>query len=113
MNYLYLEALLVDGIELNCDILYARNGKEAVDICKKDSNIDLILMDLKMPIMNGFEATKRIKKFRPNLPIVAQTAYTINEDKNKATSAGCDDFISKPISEEKLNEIINRKLKTL
>ncbi len=65
-----------------------------------------------MPIMNGFEATKLIKKLRPDLMIVAQTAYTSKEDKEKAFSAGCDDFISKPIDEETLNEIINKHLIT-
>lgn len=65
-----------------------------------------------MPIMNGLEATKLIKEFRPNLPIIAQTAYTTNEDKEKAFRAGCDDFMTKPISEETLNKIINKHLIT-
>ena len=64
------------------------------------------------PAPVAFEATKLIKEFRPNLPIVSQTAYTTNEDKEKAFSAGCDDFISKPISEETLNEIMNKYLIT-
>lgn len=97
-------------MEIECEILHAKNGKEAIEICKQNTNINLILMDLKMPIMNGFEATKKIKEFRPNLSIVAQTAYRSNEDKEKAFSAGCNDFISKPISEETLNEIINKYL---
>jgi len=110
VNYLYLETLLADEIEINCNILHAKHGKEAVDICNENAEIDFILMDLKMPIMNGFEATKQIKAFRPDLPIVAQTAYTTAEDKEKSITAGCDDFISKPISEETLNEIINKYL---
>ena len=60
--------------------------------------------------MNGFEATKLIKEFRPDLPIVAQTAYTTKEDKEKAFSAGCNTFISKPISEEILTRIMNKYL---
>jgi len=112
VNYLYIETLLEDEIEINCEAIHAKHGKEAVEICKENSEIDFILMDLKMPIMNGFEATKLIKEFRPDLPIVAQTAYTTNEDKEKAFTAGCDDFISKPISEEKLNEIMNKYLIT-
>ncbi|MDA3865805.1 MAG: response regulator, partial [Salinivirgaceae bacterium] len=110
INYLYIETLLEDEIEINCNILHAKNGQEAVDICKGNSGINFVLMDIKMPIMNGFEATKLIKEFLPNLPIVAQTAYTADEDKEKAFSAGCDDFISKPISEEMLNEMLNKYL---
>ena len=63
-------------------------------------------MDLKMPIMNGFEATKIIKEFRPDLPIVAQTAYSTNDEKKQAFSAGCDDFISKPIYLRRLPSFI-------
>ncbi len=102
--------MLEDKIELNCTIIHAKNGKEAVDICHKRTDIDLILMDLKMPIMNGFEATKLIKKIQPDLTIVAQTAYTTIEDKEKALLAGSDDFITKPISEEILNERVNKYL---
>ena len=86
--------------------------KLSVIIPCRNEEINLILMDIKMPIMNGFEATKLIKEFKPDLPIVAQTAYTTNEDKEKAFTAGCDDLISKPISEETLNEIMNKYLIT-
>ena len=111
INYLYLDTLLED-LELNLKKIHAKNGKEAIEICKENLEIDLILMDLKMPIMNGFEATKLIKEFRPNLPIVAQTAYSTSSDRNKAILAGCNDFISKPISEETLTGIINKYLMT-
>ena len=109
VNYLYIETLIYN-IFSNSEILHAKNGQEAIDICKANSNISLILMDIKMPIMNGYEATKQIKKFRPNLPIVAQTAYSTLEDKNKSISAGCEAFISKPIKKEILNEIIAKYL---
>ncbi len=112
VNYLYLKILLKDEINLNCKILYAKNGKEAVNLCKENTNIDFILMDLKMPIMTGFEATKLIKKIRPDLQIVAQTAYTLQTDKDKAYAAGCDGFISKPISKELLSKTINKYLIT-
>ena len=79
-------------------------------MCRENSEIDFVLMDMKMPIMNGFEATKLIKEFRPDLPIVAQTAYSTREEKGDALLAGCDDFISKPISKETLNEAINKYL---
>ncbi|MEA3450932.1 MAG: response regulator [Bacteroidota bacterium] len=109
VNYLYIDTLLED-IELNLTTLHAKHGKEAVEMCKENAEIDFVFMDLKMPIMTGFEATKQIKEFRPDLPIVAQTAYSTRDEKEQAFSAGCDDFISKPISEETLSEIINKYL---
>ena len=109
INYLYLEILL-EGIGFNIRILHAKNGKEAVEMCKENNEIDLVLMDMKMPIMSGFEATKLIKEFCPALPIVAQTAYTRSDEKEHAFSVGCDDFISKPISEGALKEIMNKHL---
>ena len=109
VNYLYIDTLLED-FELNLITLHAKHGKEAVEMCKENTEIDFVLMDMKMPIMTGFEATKLIKEFRQNLPIVAQTAYSTRDEKEQAFSAGCDDFISKPISEETLNGIINKYL---
>jgi len=108
-NYLYINTFL-NYYELNLTILHAKHGQEAVEICKKNQEIDLVLMDLKMPVMTGFEATKLIKKFRPNLKIIAQTAYSTKEEKEQAFAAGCDDFISKPISEEDLNRMIDKHL---
>jgi len=110
VNFLYLEALIEDKFNDNCTVIHAKNGQEAVDFCMKNSDIDLILMDLKMPIVNGYEATKMIKKLRPDLPIVAQTAYSTADDREKAISYGCDDFISKPIKEDALYKIINKFL---
>ena len=112
VNNLYFEAILENEIEFNCEILHAKDGKEAVDICKNKKEIDLILMDLKMPVMSGYEATKQIKEFSPDLPIVAQTEHPAREEKEQALSAGCDDFISKPISEETFNKIIKKYLKS-
>jgi len=65
-------------------------------------------MDIKMPIMNGYDATKYIKKMRPDLPIIAQTAYSIEEDVQKALDAGCDDFVSKPVDRKLLTPILNK-----
>ena len=113
INYLYLETLIKNKIKLDCNILHAKDGKEAVNICKNKKNIQLVLMDLKMPIMNGYEATKLIKEFRPQLPIIAQTAYSTNIEKGKAVLFGCDDFISKPISEDTLSAILNKYLITI
>ena len=112
VNYLYIEALL-ERINPGIIILHGRNGKEAVEMCKKNKEINLVLMDIKMPVMNGYEATQLIKEFLPDLPIVAQTAYSTAEDKDKAKSAGCDDFISKPIRRDTLNLVITKYLKSV
>ncbi len=109
LNFMLLEELLTDK---NITIIRARNGFEAVEICKSGHQIDLVLMDLKMPIMNGYEATKQIRKILPDLPIIAQTAYTTDVDKNMAFASGCNDFISKPFKQEllvsKINEHLNK-----
>lgn len=108
INYLYLDTLLKEVLKLNCTILHAKNGREAIDICKTHTNINLILMDLKMPVINGYEATKEIKKLYPSIPIIAQTAYSTIKEKEKAIIAGCDAFISKPITKDSLFNIINK-----
>ncbi len=110
INIIILQSLLYE-IDKNFNILHVENGKEAVDICNKIPEIKLVLMDLKMPIMNGFEATKLIKMSRPNLPIIAQTAFSSQEDKSKAKSAGCDDLITKPIKEDVLRKKLEIQLK--
>jgi len=106
INYLYLEILLKDKIKLDCTIIHAKDGDEAVSICNNQPDIKLVLMDLKMPNMNGFEALKLIRKKHPKIPIVAQTAFSSAEDIEKIKAAGFDDFISKPISEEALKIVL-------
>jgi len=71
----------------------------------------IILMDLKMPVTDGYDATKEIKQLNPNIPIIAQTAYSTRDDKEKAIKAGCNDFISKPIDKEILLNVIDNYLK--
>jgi CheY-like chemotaxis protein len=90
----------------NIVVIHAINGSEAVDICKKNRSIDLVLMDLKMPVMNGFEATKIIKEFRPDLPVIAQTAYARDADKSRALACGCSGFTSKPFMKDALLKMI-------
>lgn len=83
----------------------AKNGQEAIDMVEK-GGIDLVLMDIKMPVKDGLEATKEIKAAHPDLPIVALTANAFDSDRQLAFEAGCDDFLSKPVSSEKcLNTI--------
>lgn len=111
VNYLYLEVLFEDEMKGNYKLIHAINGVEAVDICTQNKNIDLVLMDIKMPIMNGHEATEKIKSLCPDIPIIAQTAYSTEFDKKLALKHGCDDFISKPLNKEKLIYLINKYLK--
>jgi len=110
VNYLYIEVLFENEIEGNYNLIHAKNGKEAIEICTLNNHIDLVLMDIKMPIMNGHEATIKIKEKLPNLPIIAQTAYSTETDKQMALKHGCDDFISKPINKENLFGLINKYL---
>jgi CheY-like chemotaxis protein len=87
---------------LQIDLLHAKNGQEAVDLCRNHPEIQLVLMDIKMPVMNGYEATKIIKQFRPKLPIIAQTAFALSGDEHQAREAGCDDYLPKPITKKTL-----------
>lgn len=82
----------------NLDVLHAWNGLEAVDMVRENPGIDLVLMDIKMPVMNGHDATREIKRIRPELPVLALTAYALPGDREKILSSGCDDYIAKPIS---------------
>jgi len=106
-NFLMLVELLA---ELNLDIIRAKNGKEAVEICRTHSDIDLILMDLKMPVLDGFEATRQIKKLNPDVPVIAQTAYTTDRDKERAFACGCTEFVSKPFKLEQFLTLIQKQL---
>ena len=106
-NYIYLKALLK---KLNINILWAKTGREAISFCNDYPEIDLVFMDIKMPDLSGYEATKQIKKFRPNLPIIAQTAYALFGDDEKAENAGCDDYITKPFKKQTIFNIIDKYL---
>lgn len=96
--------------EANVNIMRAENGKDAVEMFKKNSDISLVMMDLKMPVMSGFEATALIKKINPEIPIIAQTAYAMSTDRAKALDAGCDDYIAKPIIFEEFIKLISKYL---
>jgi two-component system, cell cycle response regulator DivK len=99
MNFLLFEAILVDT---NANVIYAVNGKKAVEEYVKNEKIDLILMDINMPVVNGYEATQSIKQLNRNVPIIAQTAYNTSEDYFKCISSGFDEYIAKPIEKELL-----------
>jgi CheY-like chemotaxis protein len=107
-NYLFLEALLK---RTGATLIWAETGKTALEAIQNNPEINLVLMDIKMPEMNGYEATREIKKLRPELPIIAQTAYALAGEKEKILSAGCDDYLSKPIMGKVLLEKIDIYLK--
>ncbi len=103
-NYLYLEEILL-GIDT--EIVHAKNGSEAIEICRNDLSIDMVLMDIKLPDISGYDVVKKIKSFRSDLPIIAQTAYALTGDREKALEAGCCDYISKPIDDKELIEKVD------
>ncbi|KAF0128808.1 MAG: PAS/PAC sensor hybrid histidine kinase [Bacteroidetes bacterium] len=95
----------------NVTIIHAENGEQAVELVKENSDIDLILMDIRMPVMNGIDAARLIKQIRPNLPIIAQTAYAFSEEKTTILTTGFDEYLSKPLQYSKLDELIKKYLK--
>jgi PAS domain S-box-containing protein len=102
---LYIEIILKT---ISAVVLKAANGKEAVEMCHLHPEISLVLMDLKMPVMDGLEATRQIKSFKKELPVIAVTAYAFSKDKKKALEAGCDDFLSKPVSKAELQDKLRK-----
>jgi PAS domain S-box-containing protein len=108
INYFFFEEILSDR---NYLLKRAGNGKEAIEMATNELNIKLVLMDIKMPIMNGYDALKGIKMSRPELPVIAQTSYALFDDVVKINAAGFDGYISKPIVKEKLIDLIDKNLK--
>ena len=107
INRILLKMILKDE---NMTIHYAHNGQEAVELAKQHPEINLVLMDINMPLLNGYEATRQIKQFRPELPIIVQTAFTSRDEREKAKAAGSDSFITKPIKKSELLALINEQL---
>lgn len=109
-NFILLQAYLASS---EAKILHASNGREALQYCDENDSVDLVFMDLKMPVMDGFEATRLIKQKFPHIPVIAQTAYAYAEDKQKALSCGCDDIITKPIKKSELITLLKDKYSVL
>lgn len=107
INYLYIEEVVS---QLNYNVLHAKSGTEAVEMCKTHTELQLVLMDIKLPGMNGLDATRKIRTFNPELPIIAQTAYAMSEDREKALEAGCVDYIAKPVKKQQLITMIKQYL---
>jgi signal transduction histidine kinase len=109
INFLLIEKIVKS---FNFKIIRAKDGAEAVELCKTNAEIDLVLMDIKMPNLNGYEAFTEIRKFNATIPIIAQTSYTFEDEINKIKELGFTDFISKPIEKEKLYAVIKLYMKS-
>lgn len=103
---------LIEGIlfETEAKILWAKDGKEAVELCKLNNNIDIVLMEIKLPVLSGYIATEQIKQIRGELPVIAQTAYVMEIQKEIIMKSGCNDFIAKPYTQESMLGIISKYL---
>jgi CheY-like chemotaxis protein len=108
LNRKYFAVIFKDTFK---NLYYAKNGQEAIDICLNNPEIDVILMDMKMPEISGYTATKEIRKFDKEIIIISQTAYGLVGDKEKSLEAGCNDYISKPINKSEIFEIIGHYFK--
>jgi PAS domain S-box-containing protein len=111
-NYISFKLLDIMLGKTGLNVLHADDGQKAVDMVKDHPEIDIVLMDIQLPVMNGFESTQEIKKIHPELPVIAQTANAMEKDRLDCLEAGCDDYISKPINFESLLEIIENHLQT-
>jgi CheY-like chemotaxis protein len=104
-SFQYIEAIL-KGTGLT--IIHVKRGEDAVNTCRSNENIDLVLMDIQLPFMTGYEATKQIRAIRRDLPIIAQSANVLDDEWTKAINAGCNYYTSKPIDSEELLSIISK-----
>ncbi len=104
-NLYFIRSLLKDHI---FETTTALNGRDAVAIFEQNPDFDLILMDLKLPLLSGYDATRKIKAIKQDVPVIAITAYALRGDKEKALQAGCDAYLAKPFIKEELLTIIER-----
>jgi CheY-like chemotaxis protein len=95
----------------NHEVLHTKTGIETIEVCRNNPDIDLILMDIRMPVMNGYEATRQIRQFNKEVIIIAQTAYGLSGDRQKAIDMGCNDYISKPIDKDELLRLMQQYFK--
>ena len=91
-------------------VTIAETGEKAIELIKSDLSIKIVLMDIRLPDIDGFITTRKIKNLRPNLPVIAQTAYAMYNDKELCFENGCDDYISKPLNRNLLFDILNKYL---
>jgi len=104
-NYYFLfESLKDTGVE----ILWSKDGEETMEMFREHSDLNVVLMDINMPLINGYECTRRIKNERPGLPVIAQTAYAMSGEREISREAGCDEYLSKPIKVSELLDTLSR-----
>jgi len=104
VNFRLLELVLQ---KTKATLLHGRDGLKTLELFKENPQIDIILMDIKMPEMDGYEVTTEIRKINPSIPIIAQTAYALEEEKQKTLDVGCNAYITKPIDKTKLLALID------
>ena len=92
--------------QVNAEVTHAFDGRKAIEMCSGDLHFDLVVMDIQMPEVNGIEATRAIKKIRPELPIIAATANTFDDEEAECMAAGCAAYITKPLKFNKLFELM-------
>ena len=107
ISYLFLESILN---KTKANIIHVKNGEDAIEVCHINEKIDLILMDMQLPFISGYEATRVIKSFRTNIPIIAQTANVLNNEKERCLKTGCDEYISKPIDPDEFMSMLKKFL---
>ncbi len=106
-NYILIDAILK---RTGAKLVWARNGEDAVNAIKNQDDINLILMDIQMPVLDGLEATRAIRKINPKVPVIAQTAYVIDYERDKLLASGCNGIITKPLHPEILIREIRKYL---
>lgn len=111
VSFKYLNLIL--SRKTNANVIWAIDGQTAVDICRQYDQIDIVLMDIQLPNMDGIEAIRQIKLFKPSLPIIVHTANVFSEEYDRCFEAGCDDFIAKPVNLQQLFNKIDTLLSPL
>ena len=94
----------------NFSIIHKQTGKEAIEVFKSDGCIDLVLMDIKLPDIDGFQLTRVIKALKPEVPVIAVTAFAFKKDREECLNAGCDDYLAKPVNSQLLIQMIQKYL---
>jgi len=105
MNFNYIDILLKPT---KAEVLHAENGRKAVELCEKHPAINVVLMDIRLPVLNGLDATRQILALRSGLPVIAQTAYAEEDDQKAAFNAGCCEFLAKPIRANEMLDLIRK-----
>ncbi len=105
MNFVLLKKTLA---QTQANIIRAKNGQEMVDIIKSNQHVDIVLLDMGMPVMDGYDATKLLRNEGFQIPIIAQTAFALNNEKERVLKVGCNDYVEKPINKEVLFEKIDK-----